>query len=120
LIERLGKDGYRRLFEEERLYDPDRVAGREAYRKTFVGNERLTAGKAAWIKRNPEKRQCHITFGNALRDGRIQRQPCEGCANPKAHAHHDDYTKPLDVRWLCAACHSALHKRRRASHAALV
>jgi ribosomal protein S27AE len=110
---RLGPDGYRRLFEDERLHDPHRVAMRDAYRKTANGQERLTAGKIAWIARNPEKRQCHVIFGNALRDGKIERQPCQRCSNPRSHAHHKDYSKPLKVRWLCAACHSALHKRER-------
>lgn len=36
---------------------------------------------------------------------------CEKCGAPKAHAHHDDYTKPLDVRWLCRSCHGVEHRK---------
>lgn len=43
---------------------------------------------------------------NALRDGRLVRGACEssGCAG-KVEAHHEDYDKPLDVRWLCREHH---------------
>lgn len=41
---------------------------------------------------------------NAIRDGKIARQPCEVCGR-KAQAHHEDYSKPLDVRWLCFQHH---------------
>jgi ribosomal protein S27AE len=36
---------------------------------------------------------------------------CENCGAPDAHAHHDDYSQPLDVRWLCRACHGIEHRR---------
>jgi hypothetical protein len=45
----------------------------------------------------------------AIDVGRIERQPCEECGEPNAEGHHDDYTKPLEVRWLCRVCHTSFH-----------
>lgn len=46
---------------------------------------------------------------------RIVRQPCEVCGALKVHAHHDDYSKPLDVRWLCPPCHRSHHDKAKLS-----
>ena len=35
---------------------------------------------------------------------------CRVCENPKTEAHHDDYNKPLEIRWLCFDCHRKWHK----------
>lgn len=54
----------------------------------------------------PEKYKARTAVGNALRDGRLHRGPCEVCGTTeKVHAHHDDYSKPLQVRWLCFQHH---------------
>ncbi len=47
---------------------------------------------------------------NALKMGVLTKQPCELCGEKKADAHHDDYNKPLEVRWLCRRCHINWHK----------
>lgn len=31
----------------------------------------------------------------------------------KVQAHHDDYSKPLEVRWLCVPHHALHHKQLR-------
>lgn len=41
--------------------------------------------------------------------GRIERKPCEVCGSSPADGHHDDYSKPLDVRWLCKKHHDDWH-----------
>lgn len=46
---------------------------------------------------------------NAMRRGELQRQSCEACGSPRTHAHHDDYGKPLIVRWLCRKHHEQEH-----------
>lgn len=43
------------------------------------------------------------------RRGKLKPKPCEVCSKP-AQKHHDDYTKPLVVRWLCRECHLFLHQ----------
>lgn len=65
---------------------------------------------------NPEKYRARTAVNNAVRDGRLVRQPCEGCGSRKVHAHHEDYSKPLDVRWLCAFCHGLAHRRANQTH----
>lgn len=46
-----------------------------------------------------------------IESGHIQRQPCRVCGSLKAQAHHFDYSKPLDVEWLCAVHHTAEHAK---------
>jgi len=41
--------------------------------------------------------------------GRLQRGPCEVCGDTCSQAHHDDYAKPIEVRWLCKRHHVAHH-----------
>lgn len=40
--------------------------------------------------------------------GTLLKKPCEVCGK-KAQMHHDDYTKPLEVRWFCRDHHLELH-----------
>lgn len=54
--------------------------------------------------------------------GKLQPEPCETCGKTGTaadgrnivHAHHDDYRKPEQVRWLCQTCHHEWHKHNRA------
>lgn len=45
----------------------------------------------------------------AIRDGFLTPAPCESCGAERSEAHHDNYDKPLDVRWLCNKCHKKEH-----------
>lgn len=58
---------------------------------------------------NPEAYKARTALNNAVRDGRIQKKPCEVCGELKVQAHHDDYSRPLHVRWLCGKCHRSIH-----------
>ena len=65
-------------------------------------------------QRYPERWAARTAVHKALRAGTIRRGPCEVCGDVDTQAHHDDYGKPLEVRWLCAECHRALHRAIRA------
>ena len=58
---------------------------------------------------NPEKYKARTAVSNALRDGRLTREPCVFCLCEETQAHHVDYSKPLDVIWVCSTCHHRLH-----------
>ncbi len=62
-----------------------------------------------WRAANPQAVRAHWIVQEAMRQGKLERQPCEECGEAKTHAHHDDYAKPLAVRWLCPACHRRHH-----------
>ncbi len=62
-------------------------------------------------KRNPQKAAAHRIVRNAIRRGEMQRLACQECGDPKAQAHHADYSKPLDVKWLCHKCHKKEHRK---------
>lgn len=59
----------------------------------------------------PEKTKAHNAVSNAIREGKMKSEPC--FCGAKAHAHHDDYSKPLDVIWLCPKHHSEHHVKLR-------
>ncbi len=82
----------------------DRARSKTAEKKAAI---RKTV--KAWRQNNPNAYRAQTALGNALRDGKIKRQPCEVCGAEKVHAHHDDYSRPLEVRWLCPLHHQRHH-----------
>lgn len=56
--------------------------------------------------RHPEKDRARAAVCKAIQRGILIRKPCEVCNTTiRVQAHHDDYSKPLDVRWLCFKHH---------------
>lgn len=74
--------------------------------------EVVQAHKDRYIEDNPEKHKAHYTLNNAVRRGKIEKGPCgredETCRG-RVEGHHDDYSKPLEVRWLCKHHHELEH-----------
>lgn len=81
-----------------------------SYSKTSEGKAAHIKVNRKWRDRNPEKYKAQTAVNNAIRDGKLKRQACEVCGE-KAQAHHDDYAKPLDVRWLCSKHHMERHRK---------
>lgn len=60
-----------------------------------------------YFKENPEKYKAKIL------SQRIPKKPCEVCGDPDSQRHHDDYSKPLEVRFLCTKHHAEHHVMMR-------
>lgn len=54
---------------------------------------------------HPDRYRARGAVAYALKTGKLIRKPCEVCGDPKSQAHHHDYSKPLDVKWLCQTHH---------------
>lgn len=77
------------------LVRPDRMVGRRA---TFTNASRS------------QKSHARNILLKAVKAGRVKRPAsCATCDASRTEAHHADYSRPLDVIWLCRTCHSRLH-----------
>lgn len=56
------------------------------------------------------KRRARRLLAYAIEKGRIVRGPCQRCGAKRVDGHHHDYSKPLDVTWLCRRCHFAVER----------
>ena len=83
------------------------------HRKTELGKISRAKSGSKWTKENKVKVWAHKSVYRAITAGKlIQPSACEGCSiqHPTLNAHHDDYSLPLKVRWLCPKCHYKWHK----------
>ena len=70
--------------------------------------EKITRQKREYMQTHQEarfKRVARNKVRSMIRNGKWVRQPCSRCGNPKGEAHHEDYSKPLEVKWFCRSCH---------------
>lgn len=56
-----------------------------------------------------DKRAIRYITRSAVKIGKIVRGSCEICGEEKVEAHHEDYNKPLEIKWLCVKHHHLLH-----------
>ena len=102
---------YYKEYDRIRDQSEERKEMKRRYQQTEAGKESIKKSHKKWIENNRKKRNAQIKVGNAIRDGKLIKQPCEICGNAeKVVAHHCDYDKPLEVMWLCPKCHTAWHK----------
>jgi hypothetical protein len=45
------------------------------------------------------------------RRGLLFQEDCQRCGSPDSQMHHADYTKPLEVEWVCRQCHLIHHAK---------
>lgn len=115
-----------------RAYLAKRAESRRAQGLKTGGGQMPTEYKAAWQrrkmadpsyrakksrqvrdsqKRHPDHTKARRLVRTALERGEMVRHPCQVCGSQKVEAHHDDYSRPLDVRWLCRRHHADADRR---------
>lgn len=85
-------------YELKRSKTPERQALRAFYVKKYN-------------KEHPERNKANQCIKRALATGKIIRPKfCAICGKEcKLYAHHHDYTKPLEVIFVCQSCHKKIH-----------
>jgi len=100
--------------------DCDRLRNKsrsETARRAWATSEAGKASQRKWQRKaylaSPKKFLAHSAVRYALETDRLVKSPCEICGSRQTEAHHDNYSRPLDVRWLCRRHHADLHTRSR-------
>lgn len=85
-----------------------REYNRERYQ---THREQEQARRKRWADKNQDKIKAHRAVQAALKRKKnpLVKLPCGVCGALKVNAHHEDYSKPLEVIWLCPVHHSAAH-----------
>lgn len=104
----------------------DKEKGRRYYlKKKAIKLEkvrRYSMSKQGRLKRNEaskkyyaehkEQSKARSVLNQAVKSGKVNRYPCTVCGNEDSHGHHEDYSKPLEVIWLCRKCHTEFHNKK--------
>lgn len=111
---------YNKLYRERLQHDPEFIAKQKQWRADSwrkYKNDPEKVARSAAIQRERVKDpllrprlNAQQAVYRAIKRGQLVRLPCEACGDTKkTDAHHDDYSKPLDIRWLCRSCHLRHH-----------
>lgn len=94
------------------LLEPSRIGKQRYCMKCHAEQMRKTRPKHSELSREAKIRATARAYlGVYVRRGTIKKLRCEVCGNEKSEGHHDDYSKPLEVRWLCRKHHLEHHEK---------
>lgn len=117
-----------KIREYKRKWEAEHKGRKQVYNERYYSSERGKATRKKYyeehkqeffertkrsMEKYPVERKIRAMTDHAIVKGKIVRQPCEICGNPETDAHHDDYNKPLEVRWLCRSCHKKWHDNNK-------
>lgn len=64
---------------------------------------------ARYAAKNRHKRLAKDAVNNTIKRGKMAKSCCVVCGDPNTQGHHEDYSKPLSVVWLCHKHHVERH-----------
>lgn len=105
------KEEYNNYYREYRSKNRDKI---RAYNREYNQKWRKKNGYKNEYnskKRYPEKEKARRILRKAIKDGKVKRGNCYVCNKSESQGHHDDYSKPLSVKWFCSLHHSEYEKK---------
>ena len=99
----------RRIWVRKSAERQDFKKRRSIYMKKWVeeNREKIKNYRKKYIFKNRTRQRTKA----AIKSGKLIKNPCEKCGSKKVDVHHIDYSKPLDVRWLCRKHHMLMHRK---------
>jgi len=93
---------------------PENLERRRVYARKYFARkkEEIRIKRAKWRAQFPEKAKAREVYKYARRTGRLVPKPCEVCGKKKVDGHHEDYRRPLVVKWLCRTHHGIAHRMK--------
>ena len=78
--------------------------------------EQIRAHQKKWYGKNKHKKAAQQRVFKALKSGKLKKENCKVCGSSEnIQAHHPDYSRPLEVVWLCHTHHQKNHVKTRKS-----
>jgi len=100
-----------RLRDRERDKTPDRILKAKSWLHSERGKERARQRYEENYAQNKQKYLAQRAIKRLVDSGVIIRYPCEVCGEEPSNGHHPDYSKPLEVVWLCQKHHKEIHRK---------
>lgn len=69
-----------------------------------------TEKKREWWHKNKDRLKVAYAVKYAVKSGKLIKLPCFVCGEIEVEGHHPDYSRPLDVVWLCKTHHREVHR----------
>lgn len=106
------RERYLRKIDESREQSKIRT---RRYLQSEKGKAKHIETTRQYEKENPEKINAQRKVRRAIKSGKLIRSHfCQICKKEaKTHGHHEDYSKPLEVIWMCSVCHLYHHQKYR-------
>lgn len=113
-----GREKFHRLYSPYKdrpkplpMTEEQKIKKRKEYSERYP--ERKSETIKQYYRKYPERKVAKNITSIAIRDKKLTKQPCEICGEVEVQAHHEDYSKPLEVRWLCIKHHNEHHVKLR-------
>lgn len=109
IAERRTKDGFCVECRKKHQLTYMKIYQRSYYKTYKRKDDRKQYFKEYDKQRDLLKKYARRKLNNFLAKGKIIKQECLKCGASNTEAHHPDYSKPLEIIWLCRIHHAEIH-----------